>query len=190
MPFNISILSETVGSSTITGWNLRSRAVSFSIYFLYSFKVVVPINWIVPSASEGFKIFAAFIEWSASPAPIILCISSITSIIFPAVLHSSIIDFILASNCPLNCVPATIAVISNKNTSLVKSLAGTLPSAILKASPWAIAVLPTPGSPIKQGLFLVLLFNICITLAISFSLPITLSISLFLALLVKLVPYV
>ena len=53
-----------------------------------------------------------------------------------------------------------------------------------------MAVLPTPGSPIKQGLFLERLFNIWIILWISLSLPITVSNWLFLAFWVKLVPYV
>ncbi len=35
----------------------------------------------------------------------------------------------------------------------LKSFAGTFPFAILIAKPCAIAVFPTPGSPIKQGLF-------------------------------------
>ena len=108
------MLASIVGSSTKTGWNLLSNAESFSIYFLYSFKVVVPTNWISPFARDGFKIFAAFIECSASPAPIILWISSITKIIFLACLHSSIIAFILPSNWPLNWVPAITAVISKR----------------------------------------------------------------------------
>ena len=53
-----------------------------------------------------------------------------------------------------------MAVISSKYTSLFKSFAGTFPSAILIAKPCAIAVLPTPGSPIRQGLFLERLFKI------------------------------
>ena len=61
--------------------------------------------------------------------------------------------------------------------------------AIFIANPCAKAVLPTPGSPIKQGLFLDLLFKIWIILSISLLLPITLSNSLFFAFWVKLVPY-
>ena len=53
-----------------------------------------------------------------------------------------------------------------------------------------MAVLPTPGSPIKQGLFFERLFKICTTLSISVSLPITASSSFFFALLVRLVPYI
>ena len=44
MPFKISIVSETEGSSTVIGWNRRSKAGSRSIYFLYSSKVVAPIH--------------------------------------------------------------------------------------------------------------------------------------------------
>ena len=68
-------------------------------------------------------------------------------------------------------------------------MGGTSLLAIFIASPCAKAVLPTPGSPIKQGLFLDLLFKIWIILSISLFLPITLSNSLFLAFCVKLVPY-
>ena len=41
------------------------------------------------------------------------------------------------------------------------------------AKPSAMAVLPTPGSPTKMGLFLVLLDKMCSVLLISSSLPIT-----------------
>ena len=44
---------------------------------------------------------------------------------------------------------------------------------IRDASPSTTAVLPTPGSPISTGLFLVRLDKICITLFVSLSLPIT-----------------
>ena len=67
-------------------------------------------------------------------------------------------------------------------------MAGTLPLAIFIANPCAIAVLPTPGSPTRQGLFFVRLFKICITLSSSLSLPITISNWLFLAFKVKFVP--
>ena len=44
---------------------------------------------------------------------------------------------------------------------------------IASAKPSAIAVLPTPGSPINTGLFLVRLLNTSITRVISLSLPMT-----------------
>jgi len=50
---------------------------------------------------------------------------------------------------------------------------GTSPRIILWAIPSAIAVLPTPGSPIIIGLFFVLRVSICNILRISSSLPTT-----------------
>ena len=43
-PLRIEIVSSTVGSSTITGWNRLSSAGSFSIYSLCSSRVVAPIQ--------------------------------------------------------------------------------------------------------------------------------------------------
>ena len=79
------------------------------------------------------------------------------------------------SNWPRNWVPATSAVKSSSWTSLSRSLAGTSPRAMRKAVPSATAVLPTPGSPIRQGLFLVRRERICTTRWISFSRPMMLS---------------
>ena len=175
IPFKISIVSASVGSSTWIGLNLLSNAESFSIYFLYSSTVVAPINWISPLASNGFKIFAASIAPSAAPAPTIVCISSINNIISPAFLTSPNAFFILSSKSPLYFVPATIPEISILIILFSFKFCGTSPIAIFSASPSTIAVFPTPGSPIKHGLFLVLLDNISIILSTSFSLPIILS---------------
>ena len=49
---------------------------------------------------------------------------------------------------------------------------GTSPFTILKASPSARAVLPTPGSPTNIGLFLFRLDRIWMVLSISLALPI------------------
>jgi hypothetical protein len=62
---------------------------------------------------------------------------------------------------------------SKDNNFLFFKLSGTSSFAILCANPSIIAVLPTPGSPIKTGLFLVRLDKTCIVLLISSSLPIT-----------------
>ena len=56
---------------------------------------------------------------------------------------------------------------------LLFRFSGTSPSTIFWAIPSEIAVLPTPGSPTRIGLFFVLLLKICRTLRISSSLPIT-----------------
>ena len=117
--------------------------------------------------------FAASIAPSAAPAPISVCISSITRIMFPACLISSIIFLRRSSNSPLYLVPATKRPISNWTIFLFSKISGTSEFTIFIAKPCAMAVLPTPGSPIKIGLFLVLLAKIWITLSISFSLPTT-----------------
>ena len=65
-----------------------------------------------------------------------------------------------------------------------------MPLAILMDKPCAIAVFPTPGSPIKHGLFLLRRFKIWIILWISLSLPITISNWPFFAFWVRLVPNV
>ena len=138
-----------------TGWNLLSRAASFSMRFLYSSLVVAPITCSSPLASEGLSILEASKEPSAPPAPIIVCISSINSSTFPLFITSSTTFFILSSNSPLYLEPATMPDISSVTTLLFLIVSGTLPSTILSASASAIAVFPTPGSPIIQGLFLV-----------------------------------
>ena len=82
-------------------------------------------------------------------------------------------DFNLSSKSPRNFEPAKILAKSRENISLDFSFSGTSLFAILIASPSTIAVFPTPGSPIKTGLFFVLLDKTCISLLISSSLPMT-----------------
>ena len=60
-----------------------------------------------------------------------------------------------SSNSPRYLAPAINAPISNDNTRLCFIPSGTSPLIIRCASPSAMAVLPTPGSPINTGLFLV-----------------------------------
>ena len=102
-----------------------------------------------------------------------MCISSINKITSPAFFTSSNAFLILSSKSPLYLLPATIPEISIVTTLLSFNISGTSPVAIFCANPSTAAVLPTPGSPIKHGLFLVLLDKICTTLSISSFLPIT-----------------
>ena len=173
-PRRIVIVSKTVGSLTNTLWNLLSRAESFSIYFLYSFRVVAPIQCISPRANIGFNILPASIAPSAAPLPTIIWISSINMMISPS---ESFISFktalSLSSNSPRYLAPATRAPMSNSQIVLFFKLLGTSPLTILWARPSTIAVLPTPASPIKTGLFFVFLDKILVILLISSSRPIT-----------------
>ena len=173
-PLSIVIVSDTVGSFTSTFWNLRSKAPSSSIYLRYSFKVVAPIKWISPLASIGFNIFPASIAPSNLPAPTIIWISSINIIMLPSDFLTSFKTFLsLSSNSPRYLAPAIKAAISSSQMVLSFKLLGTSPFTIRPARPSIIAVLPTPGSPIKTGLFFVLRDKIRVIERISSSLPIT-----------------
>ncbi len=173
-PLKIEMVSSTVGSSTITGWNRRSNAASFSIYCLYSSKVVAPIQWSSPLASMGFSIFPASMAPSVFPAPTMVCSSSIKRIICPSdFFTSSKRAFKRSSNSPLYLAPATNAPISNAKSFLSFNPSGTSPLTIRWARPSTTAVFPTPGSPMSTGLFFVFLERMRPTFLISPSLPIT-----------------
>ena len=127
-----------------------------------------------PLAKAGFRIFAASIAPSPPPAPTKVWISSMKRIICPSDLMTSFTtDFKRSSNSPLYLAPAINAPISKEYKVLSCKFSGISPLIILCAIPSAIAVLPTPGSPIKIGLFFVLLERICKTLLISSSRPMT-----------------
>ena len=188
-PLSIVIVSNTVGSLTCIFWNLLSSAPSFSMYFLYSFRVVAPITCISPLASIGFSIFPVSIAPSP-PAPTIIWISSMNIIFSPSESFISFnTAFSLSSNSPLYLAPAIKAPMSNSHIVLFFNVSGTSPFIILCASPSTIAVLPTPGSPIRTGLFFVFLDSILVRLLISSSLPITGSTLLSLTFFVISLPY-
>ena len=62
---------------------------------------------------------------------------------------------------------------SSATSSRFRSDSGTSPLTMRWASPSTMAVLPTPGSPISTGLFLVRRESTCITRRISSSRPMT-----------------
>ena len=78
-----------------------------------------------------------------------------------------------SSNSPRNLVPATSAPMSSAMTLRFWRLSGTSPETIRWARPSTIAVLPTPGSPIRTGLFLVRRLRTWTTRRISASRPMT-----------------
>ena len=78
-----------------------------------------------------------------------------------------------SSNSPRYLAPAINAPISNDKTRLLRKPSGTSRLTIRCANPSTIAVLPTPGSPISTGLFLVRRCNTCIVRRISSSRPMT-----------------
>ena len=88
-------------------------------------------------------------------------------------LNSFNTDFSRSSNSPRNFAPATSKPRSNANSCLPFRLSGASPLTMRCANPSTMAVLPTPGSPIKTGLFFVRLCNTWIVRRISSSRPIT-----------------
>ncbi|KAF5041753.1 hypothetical protein SDC9_69932 [bioreactor metagenome] len=95
----------------------------------------------------------------------------------------------LSSNSPLNFAPATNELMSREKIFLSFRLSGTSPRTIRIASPSAMAVFPTPGSPMSTGLFFVFLDKILTTFRISESRPITGSSLLFFASSTRSEPY-
>ena len=167
------MVSSTVGSPTKTGWKRRSRAASFSTYLRYSSSVVAPMQRSSPRARAGLSRLAASLPPSARPAPTTVCSSSMNSTTLAASATSRSTAFSRSSNSPRNLVPATRAPMSRAMTRLFFRLSGTSASTIRRASPSAMAVLPTPGSPISTGLFFVRRERTWITRRISLSRPIT-----------------
>ena len=65
-----------------------------------------------------------------------------------------------SSNSPLYLLPATMPERSNTTRRLSFTVSGTIPITMRCASPSTMAVLPTPGSPVRHGLFFVRLLRI------------------------------
>ena len=157
MPRRIEMVSSTDGWLTNTCWKRRSRAASFSMYLRYSSSVVAPIMRSSPRASSGLSMLPASIAPSPlAPAPTTVCSSSMNVMIWPSLpLISSSTALSRSSNSPRYLAPATIAPMSSATRVLPSSEVGTSPSTMRRARPSTTAVLPTPGSPMRTGLFLV-----------------------------------
>ena len=157
-----------------TGWKRRSSAASFSMCLRYSSSVVAPIVCSSPRASIGLSRLDASIAPSAAPAPTTVCSSSMNRTIWPSEsLISLSTAFRRSSNSPRNFAPATNAPRSSATTRFSFSPSGTSPRTMRCASPSTMAVLPTPGSPISTGLFLVRRDSTWMTRRISSSRPMT-----------------
>jgi hypothetical protein len=168
------IVSSTVGSPTYTCWKRRSSAGSFSTCLRYSSSVVAPIMRSSPRASIGLIMLPASIAPSAPPAPTIVCSSSTKVTTSPAASVISLSTaFSRSSNSPRYLAPASIEAMSSEIRRLPFKPSGTSPSAMRRARPSTIAVLPTPGSPMRTGLFLVRRLSTWMTRRISSSRPMT-----------------
>ncbi len=168
------MVSSTVGSLTKTGWKRRASAASFSMCLRYSSSVVAPTQCSSPRASAGFSMLEASIAPSALPAPTSVCSSSMKTMISPAAaVISASTAFRRSSNSPRNLAPAISAPRSSASRRFSFRLSGTSPWTMRSARPSTIAVLPTPGSPISTGLFLVRRDSTWMVRRISSSRPMT-----------------
>mmetsp|Transcript_49773 Transcript_49773/g.123704 ORF Transcript_49773/g.123704 Transcript_49773/m.123704 type:complete len:376 (-) Transcript_49773:103-1230(-) len=131
------------------------------MYFRYSATVVAPMHCSSPRASAGLSRLAASIAPSAAPAPTSVCSSSMKRIVSFEAVTSSTTSLSRCSNWPRYLVSATNSPSSSASTRFPLSFSGTVSSTIACASPSAIAVLPTPGSPMSTGLFLRRRTRIC-----------------------------
>ena len=168
------MVSSTEGSSTNTFWKRRSSAASFSMYLRYSSSVVAPTQCSSPRASAGLSMLPASIAPSALPAPTTVCNSSMNRMTCPSCFERSFSTaFSRSSNSPRNFAPAIKEPISSARMRLPRSDSGTSPLTMRNARPSTIAVLPTPGSPISTGLFLVRRCSTWMVRRISSSRPMT-----------------
>ena len=150
------MVSSTLGSPTNTFWKRRSSAASFSMYWRYSSKVVAPMQCSSPRARAGFSILPASIAPSVLPAPTKVWISSMKIRVLPSSFAKSFnTPFKRSSNSPRYFAPAINAAKSKTSRRLLRRDSGTSPLTMRCAKPSTMAVLPTPGSPISTGLFLV-----------------------------------
>ena len=166
------VCSGLVGS-TSTRWKRRSRAVSLSMLVRYSSKVVAPMVCSSPRARAGLRMLAVSRLPCVEPAPTIVWISSMKRIVSRERRNSSSSCCMRSSNSPRNFVPATSDETSSEKIRLSAIVQGTSPRAMRRASPSTTALLPTPASPIRIGLFFRRRERICTTRSISASRPTT-----------------
>ena len=131
-----------------------------------------------PPCSAGFNRFEASIAPpEVAPAPITVWISSINKTASGWLSNSSTTALRRSSKSPRYRVPASNAPISSEKIVVLAKTCGVSPETTLRAKPSAMAVLPTPGSPTKSGLFLRRRHRTCTQRSTSWLRPISGSIS-------------
>ena len=127
-----------------------------------------------PRARAGFRMLPASMEPSVAPAPTIVCSSSMKRMTLPFAFWTSFSTLLRrSSNSPRYLAPATSALMSSSTTSLSLMVEGTSPAAMRSARPSTMAVLPTPGSPMRTGLFFVRRLSTWMVRRISSTRPMT-----------------
>ena len=148
----IGILNRRLGDHD--GWKRRSSAASFSIYLRYSFSVVAPMQCSSPRASIGLSRLPASMLPSVLPAPTMVCGSSMNRMMRPSL---ALMSFRTAFQALLKlaaefCAGNQRAHIQREDGAVFQAVRHVAANNALR-KPSAMAVLPTPGSPISTGLF-------------------------------------
>ena len=147
--------SGSVGSSTFTTWKRRVSAASFSKYFLYSAQVVAAMLRSSPRASAGFsRLAASFCPACAAGADQRVRLVDEQDDRRRRRLHlvddalEAVLELALHAGAGLQQ-----AQVERHGASRPSAHRGTSPAAMRSARPSTTAVLPTPASPVRIGLF-------------------------------------
>ena len=170
------MVSSTDGSPTSTGWNRRSSAGSFSTCSRNSSSVVAPTIRSSPRASIGLSMLHGVHRALAGRAGADDRVHLVDERDDLPVAALDLVEHGLAA------APRTRRGTSRRppsrrgrarSASCRAASPGTSPATMRWARPSTTAVLPTPGSPMSTGLFLVRRDSTCTTRRISASRPIT-----------------
>ena len=124
------------------------------MYFLYSAQVVAAMVRSVPRARAGLRRLAASPVPAAPPAPISVWASSMNNMMGCGDdCTSSITCRRRFSNSPFMLAPACSSPTSRVRSCTSLSCGGMSPRTMRWAKPSTTAVLPTPASPTRMGLF-------------------------------------
>ena len=168
------MVSSTLGWPTNTCWKRRSRAASFSMCLRYSSSVVAPIMRSSPRASIGLSMLPASMAPSAAPG----ADHGVQLVDEGDDLALGVGDLLEHGLQALLELAAVLGARHHRPRSRVTRRlffrpSGTSPSTMRRARPSTMAVLPTPGSPMRTGLFLVRRDSTWMTRRISSSRPMT-----------------
>ena len=124
-----------------------------------------------PRERAGLSMLAASTAPTAPPAPRSMCSSSMKTITLPSLMISATTPLRRSSKSPRYLVPATIPGRSSCTRRTLCSMSGTSLLTMAWARPSTMAVLPTPASPTRTGLFFVRRRRIWAIRCSSFSRP-------------------
>ena len=167
----ISMVCASVGSLTWIGWKRRSSAASFSTYLRYS-SGRGPIVCSSPRASIGED--AGGVDRALGGPGTdqgVHLVDEQDDVAAGADLLEHLLEALLEVTAVTAAGNQRAEVRCTSCLSL--SVSGTSLRTIICARPSTTAVLPTPGSPMSTGLFLVRRDSTCMTRSISFSRPMT-----------------